>query len=140
MIEPKVIVAGLRGATGRAGEPGPAGGSMVQRVAGATVSALRVVYELDDRVFALDYRDTDHIDLILGVALTAADAGQALNVQRSGTIDDSAWSWTPGRIYLGAGGMLTQTPPEDGYSVLIGIAPAPTRINLYFQDPIELEN
>lgn len=140
MIEPKVIVAGLRGATGRAGEPGPAGGSMVQRTAGATVSALRVVYDLDGAVHALDYRDAAHIDLVLGLTLSAADAGQPLNVQRGGTIEDSAWSWTPGRVYLGAAGMLTQTPPSDGYSVLIGAATAATRINLNIQDPIELEN
>lgn len=83
---------GSQGPPGRPGEPGPAGGAALRRTAGETLSALRVVYELDGQVFALDYRD-DHIDLLLGVTLTAADPGQPVNVQRSGVLDDASWSW-----------------------------------------------
>jgi hypothetical protein len=133
-----VILAGQRGPQG-IGIPGPAGGSAVQRAAGETLSALRAVYELDDQVFTLDYRDTDHINLLLGVTLSAGDIGQLLNVQRSGAIDDASWSWTPGPVWLGANGALTQVSPVDGYDVLIGSANSATRITLNLQDPIELE-
>ena len=134
-----VVAAGLRGPKGQPGEPGPAGGAAVQRLAGETLSALRIVYELDGEVFALDSGDADHIDLLLGITLTAADAGQPVNVQRLGAVDDDAWSWQPGRVWLGVAGALTQTPPADGFDVLIGAAVASGRLLLNLQDPLELE-
>lgn len=127
------------GEQGPPGIPGPAGGTAIQCSAGATLSALRAVYELNGQVFALDYRDTEHIDLLLGVTLTAADQGHPVNVQRLGAIDDDAWSWQPGRVWLGADGALTQNPPTDGFDVLIGAAVASGRLLLNLQDPLELE-
>lgn len=132
----RVIAAGI---PGRQGIPGPAGGSALQRDAGETISALRVLYEQDGKVYALDYRDGAHIDLLLGVSLTAADTDQPLTIQRSGVLDDSGWGWALGRVWLGINGALTQTPPPDGYDVLIGAAVSATRITLNIQDPIELE-
>lgn len=126
------------GEQGPPGIPGPAGGSSVQRTAGATLSALRTVYELDGQVFPLDYRDAGHVDLLLGITLTAADLGSPVNVQRSGVLDDSNWAWTPGRVWLGIDGALTQTPPAEGFDVLIGAAVSATRITLNLTDPIEL--
>ena len=128
-----------QGGQGPPGVPGPAGGSALQRLAGETLSALRLVYELDGEVFALDSGDADHIDMLLGITLTAAAAGEPVNVQRSGVIDDGGWSWTPGRVWLGVDGRLTQTPPVAGYDVLIGSAVSATRITLNITDPIELE-
>ena len=130
---------GEQGPPGRTGEPGPAGGAAVQRLSGETLSALRVVYELDGQVYALDYRDAAHIDLLLGMTLTAADQGQPVNVQQLGAVDDDGWSWQPGRVWLGADGALTQTPPTDGFDVLIGAAVASGRLLLNLQDPLELE-
>ena len=137
---PAIVVAvGTQGPPGRPGVPGPAGGSAFQRLAGETLSALRVVYELAGQVFALDVGDAEHIDLLLGVTLTAADPGAAINVQRSGAIDDAGWSWLPGLVWLGASGALTQTPPVDGFAVLLGAAVSATRITLNIQPAIQLE-
>lgn len=130
---------GEQGPPGRPGIPGPAGGSALQREAGEVISALRVLYELDGAVHALDYRDADHIDLLLGVSLTSAMPGEQLNIQRSGVMDDAGWSWVPGRIWLGADGALTQTPPTGGFDVLIGSAMSATRITLNLSEPIDLE-
>lgn len=135
----EVIAAGLRGPQGLQGIPGPDGGSAFSRTAGEILSALRVVYEIDQEVFYLDPDDEDHIDLLLGITLTAADIGTQVNVQRSGVIEDSAWNWSLGRVWLGANGALTQTPPLFGFDVLIGYAVSPTRITLNIQDPIQLE-
>jgi hypothetical protein len=128
-----------QGLPGPQGIPGPTGGAALQRTAGETLSALRAVYELGGAVYALGQADVDHIDALLGITLTAADEGQLLNVQRSGVMDDAGWNWTPGRVYLGAAGALTQTPAADGFDVLIGTATAPTRLMLNLQDPISLE-
>lgn len=127
------------GDQGPPGPPGPSGGAAVQRLAGSELSALRAVYELDGYVYPLDCRDSVHIDLLLGVTLTAADPGQPVNVQRSGVLDDAGWSWTPGRVWLGIDGRITQTPPTDGFDVLIGAATSATRITLNLTETIELE-
>lgn len=127
------------GGQGPPGPPGTAGGAAVQRLAGETLSSLRAVYELDGQVFALDYRDSAHVDLLLGITLTASPAGQPVNVQRLGAMTDGFWSWVPGRVYLGTAGALTQIPPDDGYQVLIGAAVSGTRLTLNLTDPIELE-
>lgn len=137
--ERNVIAAGLRGIQGLQGIPGPDGGSAFARIAGETISALRVVYELDNEVFYLDPADEDHIDMLLGISLTAATIGGAVNVQRSGILEDNSWSWALGRIWLGANGTLTQTPPAGDFDVLIGSAVSATRIILNIQDAILLE-
>lgn len=134
-----VVTRGIPGPPGRTGEPGPAGGAAVQRTAGTNLSALLAVYELDGVVRALSADDALHIDLLLGITMTAAQIGELVNVQTLGSIEDSSWSWMPGRIYLGANGALTQTPPTSGFDLLIGSATSPTRIALNLQDPISLE-
>lgn len=137
--EVEVIEVLSEGEQGPPGPPGPSGGSTLQRTAGATLSALVVVYEDDDEVFALDKGDDAHIDQLLGLTVTAASIGNPINVQRTGAVDNSGWSWTPGRVYLGAGGALTQTPATGGNDVLIGRAVSATRLLLDIQDPIDLE-
>lgn len=124
---------------GPPGPPGPPGGGTLQRTTGTTLPALVVVYEQDGEVFALDKGDDAHIDQLLGLTVTAASIGGPINVQRTGAVDNSGWAWTPGRVYLGAGGALTQTPATDGNDVLIGRAVSATRLLLDIQDPIDLE-
>jgi hypothetical protein len=137
--ELEALTLGEQGPPGLPGAPGPAGGSAFQRIAGETLSALRAVYELDGVVRYLDPQDSDHIDLLLGLTLTAATPGAPVNIQRSGPIDDAGWSWIPGPVWLGPAGTLTQTPPADGYDLLIGAAMSATRLTLNIQDPITLE-
>lgn len=133
-----VVLGGVPGRAGQVGPVGPAGGTAVVRTAGETISALRAVYEEDGEVFVLDYRDQDHIDQLLGITLNAGASGAPITVQRILDITDAAWAWTPGRVYLGADGALTQTPPSTGFHVLIGAAVSATRITLNLQDPISI--
>lgn len=135
----ETVTLGEQGPPGLQGIPGPAGGTALQRTAGQALSALRAVYELDGQVFYLDYRDATHIDLLLGITLTAAQPSAPINVQRSGSLEDAGWSWTPGPVWLGVDGALSQTPPSDGYDVLLGAAVSATRITLNLNAPIELE-
>lgn len=133
-------IRGVPGPAGQIGPIGPAGGTSVVRIAGETISALRAVYEEDGEVFFLDYRDQDHIDQLLGITLNAGASGAPITVQRILDITDAAWAWTPGRVYLGVAGALTQSPAADGCDVLIGSAVSATRIILNLQDPIHLED
>ncbi|WP_211168231.1 hypothetical protein [Azoarcus indigens] len=128
------------GPPGAPGEIGPAGGTAFARVSDGALSALRIVWEDGAGVVRmLDYRDAEHINLLAGLTLTAAAAAGPVTVQRAGPVDDDAWSWVAGRVWLGADGIPTQTPPADGYDVLIGYAVSPTRLYLDIQDHINLE-
>lgn len=135
----QVVVAA--GEQGPPGIPGPAGGQVLERTAGELLSALRAVFEdAAGLVWLADAAEAGEVFTLLGVTTTAADAYQQVLVQRLGAIDDAAWGWTPGvRVYLGAAGQLTQTPPATGFDVLIGVALSPTRLLLNIQDPIEME-
>ena len=135
-----VLASGEQGPPGPQGPIGPSGGAAFERMSAGALSALVVVWEdAAGVVRPMDYRDEDHIDLLAGITLTATSSAGPVNVQRSGPLDDSAWNWTPGRVWLGANGALTQTPPADGFDVLVGYVVSPTRIYLDMQDNIELE-
>lgn len=136
----EVVAAAEQGPPGPPGPIGPAGGVAFTRPTPAPLSALRVVWEdVAGAVHPLSADDADHIDLVCGLTLTATSGPGDVTVQRSGPITDAAWNWAPGRVYLGMGGALTQSPPEDGFDVLVGVAVSATRLILNFQDPIELE-
>lgn len=133
------VIGAVMGRRGVQGEPGPDGGSALQRVAGETISALVAAYEVDGSVYALDYRDAVHADLLVGITLSAATTGEVVNLQSSGPLDDSSWSWVLGPVWVGIDGRLTQAPPDDGIDLLIGSAVSATRIALNLQRPIYLE-
>ena len=136
----EVLEAAAQGPRGPAGPPGPAGGTSHVRNSAAALSALLVVWEDELGVVRpLDSTDEDHIDLLCGLTITSTSSVGPVTVQRTGAVDDTAWAWTPGRVYLGAGGSLTQIPPNNGFDVLVGVAVSPTRLILDFQDPIEME-
>lgn len=137
----RVVVAGQRGRAGPQGQPGPAGGSAFMRAAGHALSALTVVYETDSgAVLTLDPDDINHIDLLAGITISAAGAGQLVTVQRSGVLDAAGLGLSPGRVWLGAGGRLVQDPPENGFDVLLGYATAEQRLYIDISEPIQLED
>jgi len=133
-----VIAEGAQGLPGPPGPPGGGGDQYVTRTAGQTISANRVLYDRAGLVYPLGQADAENIYAILGLAVSAGQTGAQISVQRSGTVTDSGWFWAYGRVYLGANGQLTQTPPSSGFSVLIGFAATATSINLSINDPIEV--
>lgn len=134
------VTTGGQGPRGVRGETGPAGGTGFIRLASAALSAQKMVWEDElGYVRELGYTDADHIDLMCGITVTAASSsGQEVEVRRAGPVDLTGTSFTPGRVYLGAGGGLTQTPPDDGYLVVVGYAVSQTRLYLSFTDNIFL--
>lgn len=75
---------------------------------------------------------------MLGISITAGDAGSAISIKAGGSIDDAGWSWSPGFVFAGPSGALTQVPPATGWEIVVGYAPAPTRLNLTFDEPVKL--
>lgn len=127
--------------SGQLPAPLPTGGEAAVRVAGETLSALRVVYERNGLVYALDPSDpfSEDVQYMLGVTVTATDAGGTVAVQRSGTIDDPGWTWAEGLIFAGPGGLMVQTPPATGWELVVGFAPSATRLNIDFDEPVLLD-
>ena len=108
------------------------------RPAAATVSALRLLSEGADGVRHLDPADAASVAGMLGISITAGDAGSAISIKAGGSIDDVGWSWSPGFVFAGPNGLLTQSPPTSGWEIVVGHAPSATRLNLTFDEPVKL--
>lgn len=105
-----------------------------QWVAQGDVGALKLVTAVADGVARLA-QSTDPYPL--GVTTTAAADGGSFEVVLDGVIADAFWNWTPGGVLFAADdGGLTQTPPEAGYLVSIGVALSATTIMVRIASPI----
>lgn len=131
------IMAGQRGSQGRPGTDTGGGVQTVVRIAGETVSALRVVFESQAHAFATDPA-TESVYQTLGLAVTSATAGAELTIQTQGPIDDSSWNWAEGFVWCGPSGVLTQTPPTSGWDFIIGFATSATRLYIDLNEPVLL--
>lgn len=130
-----VVTRGVPGPAGRDGES-----QNFTRHTPAPLSALIVVWEdSTGAVHPLDYRDDAHIDLLAGLTVTSGGAGAVVTIQRSGVLNAQGLGLAPGRVWLGANGALTQTPPDDGFDVIVGMAVAGERLYLTFNTAIHLE-
>jgi hypothetical protein len=99
------------GVPGPPGPPGPAGGYAVGTAA-AALSGHRVVTASADGTWR--YASNDNLaDFAapLWVTTGAVDAGEQGEAVILGPMTEPSWSWTPGPVFLGANGVLTQTPP-----------------------------
>lgn len=102
----------------------------ITRTAGVNLSALRVV-TLDASGNAVYATNTSVADsVVLGVTLTAANSGAAVGIRAFGIIEDNAWSFTKGPVFLGTDGTLTQTAPTNG-AVIVHVGRALTSNTLF---------
>lgn len=105
---------GAAGAAGPAGPPGPPGASdsRITRTAAEALSGHRVVTaDVDGRLIYASNDDSAHLAAPLWVTTGAALAGDPAEAQMFGPLDELTWNWTPGPVYLGQNGVLTQTVP-----------------------------
>jgi len=81
--------------------------------------------------------------VLLGITVTAANAGASVLVQNEGELEFSGWSWLPGQpIYLGTNGLITQTAPDAApakFVAPLGFAMTATKIFIELKDLIYLE-
>ncbi len=119
------------GVPGPPGPPGPAGGYAVGTAA-TPLSGHRAVTAGPDGTWR--YASNDNLaDLAapLWITIGAVDAGAQGEAVILGPITDPTWSWTPGPVYLGMNGLLTQTPPtapDAAFLVQIGFATSATTL------------
>lgn len=103
------------------------------------VSAPRVVYAGATGPAIADKDTVSQQEKILGVTITsAAGSGEEVTVVTEGKIDDPSFSFTPGPIWLGNSGVLTQTRPTTGLLIQIAVAITATLINVNIGMAIKL--
>jgi hypothetical protein len=135
--------------SGRPGVPGPPGAAAdvagqlrATAPAGADLSGHRLVTpQADGTLRYLSNADAADLGAPCWLTVGSALAGTDAVVLVYGAITEPSWSWTSGPLYLGADGLLTQTPPtapSAAFIVSVGYATAPTSIFLSPQPAISL--
>ena len=112
-------------------------------VAGANLSALRVVYldHVTNQIFYADHRNADHAYKVIGITLESGNAGDRLQVLQQGYVDDEFFPWLPDsafRLYLGQTGFFQNQVPETGFILDIGFRSGSTSAHINLQPPIFL--
>ncbi|HRO02418.1 MAG TPA: hypothetical protein PLS69_02285 [Terricaulis sp.] len=134
--ETEIVNGGARGPAGPAGAPG---GASFARIASVALGGHRVVRALpNDEVAYASSADPTHADLIIGITTGAANESEEISVAAGGEITEGSWTWTPGPVFCGVNGVLTQTPPASGFIRQIGTADAPDRLIIDLRPPIYL--
>ena len=74
---------------------------------------------------------------VVGITSGSAVAGAYATLITSGIFTEPSWTWVPdSTLFVGVGGVLTQTPPSTGYMHVVGYAVSPTTVVVSIQQPI----
>lgn len=134
-----VITRGIPGPAGPPGPPGSGGAQYIELPAGEAIGGHRVVYGRDGEVFHASSDDTESASAVIGISLGAAAVGTTAQILVAGLVAESSWNWLPSKpIFLGLNGVLTQTPPAAGVSLVIGVPTASNSMSINVQMPITL--
>ena len=119
---------------------GSSASNIEARNASETISALKCLYSVDANNIA---KAQDNISIVeahvFGVALTAANINESVQIQTSGTLRDTSFMWASGTyLYVGANGTLTDVAPAVGFRTLVAIAQGIGQIYINIQEPIAL--
>lgn len=129
---------GPQGIQGVQGEPGEGGiGGTINLTAAAIVSGHRVIAtdENGEAIYA-DKGTPSHVGRVLGISMNAATVGASVAVKTFGEFSEPTWAWNAGEpIYLGANGVLTQTPPLAGILLEVAFALTSTSIFVSIKQP-----
>lgn len=110
--------------------------------AGVNLSGHRMVLlDASRNAIYADNTTAAHAVQVYGLTKTAALTGESVEIVRNVEVLEPTWSWTHGgAIYLGANGLLTQTPPTSPavFSLCVGFATASNRMFVSIGTPIFL--
>lgn len=111
---------------------------MISATAGQDLGGQRVVMINNGQAFYCDASDTEHIGYSIGITATSASNGSSVLVQILGEIREPSWSFSPGMVWLGTNGALTQTPPSSGVLQSVGRAIDPATLQIDFSTQLLL--
>lgn len=144
-------VQGIPGVDGNDGATGPQGvqgipgigseASIVAKPAGETIAKYRVLLLLSGVAYLANPSNTAHSHDVYGVALTDSTYGDSVDIRVAGEIVNPLWSWNVNLpIFLGSGGILTQSvPAAPGFSMIVGFAATTQSMIVRLREPIILE-
>jgi len=128
------------GQRGVDGAPGVAGGVVVQCTAGEALGGHRAVV-LNAAAAAVYASNTvpEHLHKVLGLTTGAVILGAEATVQTGGEMTEPTWAWTlDAPIFLGENGLLTQTEPTTGFSLVVAFPVTATKIFIKLREPLAL--
>lgn len=125
---------------GPTGPPGPVGSPYLTLTADGPLSGRRVVRSTTGgKAGYADSGTPAHANLVLGITTSAAADGADVFIQLSGLIVEPTWAWAANQtVFCGLNGVLTQTPPTAGFSLVVGVATSPTSLAVDVKQPINL--
>jgi hypothetical protein len=74
----------------------------------------------------------------VGITTGAVSLGAEVTFVTAGNMEEGSWTWSLGPVYLGADGLLTQTPPSSGVVLQVAYALSATVLNVAIRQPIQL--
>lgn len=120
------------------GPQGAPGGMNITCTTEIALSGHRFIVLDDDMAVYADNTILDHAHRVVGMTTGASNEG-SVSVQTSGEHDEPTWAWTLGvPVFLGINGMLTQTPPSSGFSLVVGFPITATKLYIKIQQPLIL--
>jgi len=132
----QIVAAGQRG---QAGPMGPPGEQTVVCTAGQILSGHRAVYGNGSLVLLASADDLLSAECCLGISLNSALQDEPVTVQRTGIIEELTWAWSPGPVFLGMNGVLTQEVPQAGVVLQIGVALSASQLDIRMGTVISLD-
>lgn len=124
---------------GPQGIPGTTSGVTSSFEAGETLSGHRSVIVVEDKAYYADCTIPGHANSVYGITKGAALIGSTVIVQRSSELEEPSWSWVVGiPIWLSTAGLLTQSPPSSGFSLILGFPITSTKLFINIREPIFL--
>ena len=133
-----VVVRGVPGPRGPQGVPGPAGGATTFTVGATPLSGhSAVAVDAGGMLIKADCTNPAHQGAVLGLLANAYSPGDQAVVQTDLTLEHSGWTWTPGPVFVGTAGQLTQALPVGAvFSQVVAHALSPTLVLVDVQPPI----
>ena len=135
-----VVVRGVPGPRGIQGIPGPAGGTTTVTVGATPLSGhSAVAVDAAGLLIQADCTNPAHRGAVLGLLANAYSPGDQAVVQTAFTLEHSGWTWSPGPVFVGTAGQLTQTLPVGAvFSQVVAHALSPTLVLVDVQPPITI--
>lgn len=136
----EVVAVAEQGPRGIQGIQGPAGGTTTVTVGATPLSGhSAVAVDAAGLLIQADCTNPAHRGAVLGLLVNAYSPGDQAVVQTAFTLEHSGWTWSPGPVFVGTAGQLTQTLPVGAvFSQVVAHALSPTLVLVDVQPPITI--
>lgn len=135
-----IVAVAEQGPRGIQGIQGPAGGTTTVTVGATPLSGhSAVAVDAAGLLIQADCTNPAHRGAVLGLLANAYSPGDQAVVQTAFTLEHSGWTWSPGPVFVGTTGQLTQTLPVGAvFSQVVAHALSPTLVLVDVQPPITI--